>query len=167
MSRWDRRPAPCLDFLSLWSLEVAYLAGLEVVKLDPDTEGDAGEVGGRRVEEGGAWGGHVPKLAAGIGILTDIRLRWYRYNYVSNRHFFGPRICSNPTSGKWAHEGKILEGGGRGGAGGTTYHHHNHYHLCQLWNNWIAHHLFCNQWSTKASVEFLVWLICLWSKVNN
>ena len=87
MSRWDRRPAPCLDFLSLWSLEVAYLAGLEVVKLDPDTEGDVGEVGGRRVEEGGAWGGHVPKLAAGIGILTDIRLRWHRY-YISNMHFF-------------------------------------------------------------------------------
>ena len=80
MSRWDRRPAPCLDFLSLWSLEVAHLAGLEVVQLDPDTEGDVGEVGGGRVEEGGAGGGQVPKLAAGIGILTDIRLRWYQYN---------------------------------------------------------------------------------------
>ena len=141
MSRWDRRPAPCLDFLSLWSLEVAHLAGLEVVKLDPDTEGDVGEVGGGRVEEGGAGGGLVPKLAAGIGILTDIRLRWYRYNYVLMQ-FFGPRSCSNPTSGKWAHEGKILEGGGRGGAGGTAYHHHQHHHQhhhhCQLWNNWIG-----------------------------
>ena len=119
MSRWDRRPAPCLDFLSLWSLEVAHLARLEVVQLDPDTEGDVGEVGGGRVEEGGAGGGHVPKLAAGIGILTDIRLRWYRYNYVLMQ-LFGPRSCSNPTSGKWAHEGKILEGGGRGGVGGTA-----------------------------------------------
>ena len=64
-----------MDFLSLRSLEVAYLAGLEVVKLDPDTEGDVGEVGGRRVEEGGAGGGHVPKLAAGIDILTDIKPR--------------------------------------------------------------------------------------------
>ena len=137
MSRWDRRPAPCLDFLSLWSLEVAHLAGLEVVQLDPDTEGDVGEVGGGRVEEGGAGGGHVPKLAAGIGILTDIRLRWYRYNYVLMQ-FFGPRSCSNPTSGKWAHEGKILEGGGRGGAGGTAYHRHQHHHHCRLWNNWIG-----------------------------
>ena len=134
MSRWDRRPAPCLDFLSLWSLEVAHLAGLEVVQLDPDTEGDVGEVGGGRVEEGGAGGGQVPKFAAGIGILTDIRLRWYRYSYVL-MHFFGPRSCSNPTSGKWAHEGKILEGGGKGGAEGTAYHQHRH---CQLWNNWIG-----------------------------
>ena len=53
---------------------LSHLVSLKSVKLDPDTEGDVGEVGVRRVEQGGAGSRQAAQLSTGIKVLDKRNL---------------------------------------------------------------------------------------------
>ena len=56
----------------------SHLVSLKSVKLDPDTEGDVGEVGVRGVEQGGAGSRQAAQLPTGIKVLDKRNLSVFK-----------------------------------------------------------------------------------------